>query len=257
MAEVQFFLKRKKRKEKIKKRMDFVPHQYCSVDGTVYVKEDKDIFRLEYESAFNLYRGQRLSDAERDAFGKNFSVSLPSLLVGYQDISVSSEPIYLGFSTKGIQTGDCKTTVEKKRKLLDGKKKAPVVAAAAPSSSKVISIVSDDDSADEDVVIDQEESSESETGDEDYDCETEDGEGSPKKRAKPDISPPELKRSKTMSMIRLEDEDTIQFLDPAPKPMVRSTDPSYGYAADPLLPTPLLSPLTQFSSYENPPNPGN
>ena len=194
--------------------MDFVKHEFCvSGDGEIHVREGDKIFKLEYESGLNLYKGVPVEN-----FQGIFTARVPQALVGYEDIAVASDPVYLGLATKSIQMGKSE---KKASRLLDpppNKKKNPTPPA-----------IIDDDDDEEEEIDDTEEESDEDSEEEEDDDYVDDEQESPKKRPPPPLkeeSPPELKRSKTMSVINLEEEDTIQLLE-TPSIFTRETHESY------------------------------
>lgn len=212
---------------------DFIKHEFYEDGDKIYVKEGEKVFLLEFENALNTYRGFLTTDNVNDSLKGKFSTKIPKALVGFDDISVGSDPVYLGMSTKSIQLG--KPVMEKKTKTL---MKPP------PSKNKKTKLVAieEEEEEDEEVSTDEEDDD-----DEDYSCG-----GSPKKKKVHIISSddedddgdsnkgetrPELKRSKTVSVvvpnasvstekIDLDEGDTIPYIG-SPLKLTRETSDSY------------------------------
>lgn len=182
--------------------------EFCvSDEGTIYVKEGGDVYRLEYDQGFHLYRG--ILD---ESFEGQFSKAKPSALVNLTDVGVAGHVCFL-HPTKAVQTNDHlkrKATVQ--AGLVNAKKAKQQT--ASKNAKKVMSRV------DETVVIDDDTST-TDGSDDDYsaggekghDDEEEEGEGEeeeynppPEKKTSEGTGHPKpIQRSKTVSVV-VEDE---------------------------------------------------
>ena len=214
---------------------DFIKHEFCEEGEKIYVKEGGKVFRLEFENAFNTYRGFLVEGDESPPMGK-FTSKTPKALVGFEDISVGSDPVYLGISSKSVQFGK---PAEKKNK----KTPQPLVKPPPPSKNNnnnnnnnnkkmLMAILEEEEEEEEKSTDDDDEEYEE---DEDYSCG-----GSPKKKVHvisdsegedtiEETSRPELKRSKTISNVKIDfdDEDTVPYIGSPPTILARETDASY------------------------------
>jgi hypothetical protein len=204
---------------------DFMKHEFCEEGEKIYVKEGNRIFELKFDSALNVYRGVLVEENESSVppAGK-FTSKIPKALVGYDDIAVDADPVYLGISTRSIQFG---RPAEKKSKALV----KPLPSTSTNKKLVVIKEEEEDEEEEEESTADDDE--EYEEDDEDYSCG-----GSPKKKVhvisdddEEDTineaeARPELKRSKTISKINLDDEDTVPYIGSPPK-LARETSASY------------------------------
>jgi hypothetical protein len=210
---------------------DFIKHEFCEEGEKIYVKEGGKVFRLEFENAFNTYRGFLVEGDEAPSMGK-FTSKTPKALVGFEDISVGSDPVYLGISSKSVQFGK---PAEKKNK----KTPQPLLVKPPPPSNtkdkkKMLMAILEEEEEEEEKSTDDDDEEYEE--DEDYSCG-----GSPKKKKVHVISDsegedtieetprPELKRSKTISNVKIDfdDEDTVPYIGSPPTILARETDASY------------------------------
>jgi hypothetical protein len=187
---------------------DFIKHEFCEEGGKIYVKEGDGegakVFRLEFENAFNTYRGFLVEENQSPSTGK-FTSKIPKALVGFEDISVESDPVYLGISTKSVQFGK---PAEKKSKKTPP---PPLLKAPPPTKNtkKMLVAIQEEEEEEEEEEKSTDDEDEEYEEDEDYSCG-----GSPLRKKVHVISDsegedtvveetprPELKRSKTVSNI--------------------------------------------------------